>query len=121
MANQPPYAVILVPPGGDPLGMLQEGPCGGRPPTVVWTVEGRWVPSPQAGPGQRAVVLAWEGQVLQDGLMYVARAEARAAGHGGMAWPHAPSVHEVLRVARAWERAGIGNVVLLDASEVLHG
>jgi len=70
-------AILLVPEEGDPLGLLREGPCGARPPTVVkvgdvwlnpWarptdpdvrTVLTEWAFEKLALP--TALVLAWDG------------------------------------------------------------
>jgi len=48
-------AVLLIPVSGDLLGLLQEGPCGARPPSV-----------------SGALVLAWEGKVSDYGCVWLA-------------------------------------------------
>ena len=70
--------ILLVPEEGDPRGLLKLGPCDARPPMAfVWDSrylrlpedDGRWqacCPSwPKPGD---ALVLAWDGDVIQEGL-----------------------------------------------------
>lgn len=75
-----PVSILLVPHDGDPHGLLREGPCGARPP-FAWKQAGRvrgrvvrlggWRPGGDLGcaaprPGD-ALVLAWKGEVSQEG------------------------------------------------------
>lgn len=62
--------VILVPAAGDPLGLLREGPCGARPPTACRAVPGEgWLPwCGDRVTCARALVLAWDGEPVAEGL-----------------------------------------------------
>jgi hypothetical protein len=66
-------AILLVPAEDDPHGLLAEGPCGARPPLACWDGE-RWRSWTDNGwwwpvvPGRRALVLAWGGKTVAEGL-----------------------------------------------------
>jgi hypothetical protein len=76
--------VLLIPAEGDPLGLLSEGVCGARPPTVErvrddaeygcsrWCFSGRTNFSAMkqkfGADYQRALVLAWDGKPVEEGL-----------------------------------------------------
>ena len=74
-------AVLLVPADGDPNGLLREGPCGGRPPTAYTTwvdgkSDGQWRANDDSmdiEPGD-ALVLAWDGEPVAEGLDRLYRA-----------------------------------------------
>lgn len=91
----PVHAVLLVPHEGDPLGLLANGPCGARPPTRAESpeIEGRprwvseaklneydllrrrgaqWVPPFDWEDARRALVLAWDGKPVADGVWRLA-------------------------------------------------
>lgn len=71
-------AVILIPAKGDPHGLLRIGPCGAMPPMAskvwqrdVWAADPDppWeAGQPPRGWGQRALVLAWEGEPVAEGI-----------------------------------------------------
>jgi len=70
--------VLLIPEAGNPHGLLQEGPCGARPP-MASPYEGKfeahtsdWAP---CWPGETALVLAWDGEPVAEGLDRLGRAE----------------------------------------------
>ena len=71
------HAVLLVPENGDPLGLLAGGVCGAKPPLAIKRRNqgGRWL----AWDGLRsttggALVLAWDGCVVEEARPYVERA-----------------------------------------------
>ena len=76
-----PHALILVPEEGDPHGLLAEGVCGARPPCAArpWNGSGHypeWVPCDEDGhpaedPPYRALVLAWDGELVPHGRPWV--------------------------------------------------
>ena len=76
------HAVLLVPEEGDPHGLLREGPCGARPPMAWQNAECRWFPLPHLSydaallglEWQRALVLAWDGEPVVEGLDRLSRA-----------------------------------------------
>jgi hypothetical protein len=84
-------AVLVIPAEGDPGGLLREGPCGARPPTVCRrryedNEAESWRPFlPDLAPKrtgwrtERALVLAWGGDVVAEGRNSAARAVAAAA------------------------------------------
>ncbi len=83
-------AILLIPAKGDPHNLLKEGPCGARPPTAAFWMcrqghqeHGTWMgiaggcPHPdhegrlrplRIGTGLSALVLAWDGQPVAEGL-----------------------------------------------------
>ncbi len=66
-------AVLLVPAEGDPHGLIAEGPCGARPP-VAYRDLNRWTDDPPATvwpPAPFALVLAWEGKPVAEGIFRV--------------------------------------------------
>lgn len=78
-----PCAVLIEPKDGDPLGLLAEGPCGARPPTaskaagaaVGFPYESHpWRPGVSGASSRRALVLAWNGKPVADGLDRLSRA-----------------------------------------------
>ena len=126
-------AVLLIPAAGDPHGLLREGPCGARPPMVYegwegdplrswWTTasatanaSARFYPSRAH---RRALVLAWDGEPVAEGL-----GRLRRAGKG---WPWAEphwhvkrtlgGVHGAVSRLRSLVAANdAGTIVLLDA------
>ena len=68
-------SVLLVPTEGDPHGLLKEGPCGARPPTASYAERSpifgtRWTDGLHRSGWHRkhALVLAWKGEVVPEGL-----------------------------------------------------
>lgn len=127
-------AVLLVPAEGDPLGLLREGPCGARPPIAEHVAEDmhgkgckrtrEWFAPPQrtccsmAGlsmlaPHRRALVLAWDGEVVPEGCF-------RASRLGTSEWISAVAdglkrgyVHGFVRYQS--QKHGLGTVIWIDA------
>ncbi len=123
------HAILLVPAEGDPLGLLAEGPCGARPPMAMRGVcphhgRGPWWDEDFAGEWcatwggdehcnwhitrERALVLAWDGTPVAEGLDRADRC-----------FTLTPRAHEdwvigVLRGAVPWGYAQKATVVLLD-------
>lgn len=102
------HGVLLVPEEGDPHELLREGPCGARPPMAYRfrKEDTTWRPDPGRW-GQRALVLAWDGEPVVEGLDRFRRAT-------GAMWP------ESYISERWWDRlsagmAGWGTIILLDA------
>ena len=71
--------VLLVPADSDPLGLLAEGPCGARPPAACWDGD-RWRSWADNSwwwplvPDRRALVLAWEGEPVAEGMAALGQA-----------------------------------------------
>lgn len=137
-------AVLIIPAPGDPLGLLAEGSCGARPPVVVqvdvadgWvadpdaplgyvltvTGEQRWEewdgePWQQLG-GPRALVLAWDGEPVPEGLFVLWRALWGVMSKNGQAPPPLtaePGMHHVLEFGRLADALRcVGTRVLLDS------
>ena len=112
------HAILLVPAEGDPLGLLAEGPCGARPP-VAWNGHNNgapdvWWPHPGTPGTARydtlALVLAWDGKPVPEGLDRLERCSGRT--RNAEAWvSHAMA-------GRSWgaHRLGEwGRLVRLDA------
>jgi hypothetical protein len=56
------HALLLVPKEGDPNGLLEDGPCGARPPRAVWVEDlGAWRSVDWTDLDKLALVLAWDG------------------------------------------------------------
>ncbi|KKN69876.1 hypothetical protein LCGC14_0437000 [marine sediment metagenome] len=87
------HAVLLVPEYVDPHGLLQEGPCGARPPTLKLLLKRRgdtehqWLPHSTFAvydirrhtlAGRHALVLAWDGRDLWQARPWLERAARRA-------------------------------------------
>ena len=117
--------ILLVPAEGDPKGLLAEGLWGARPPVAV-RAGGKWVPITQVvcqpwsmfnwEDGSRALVLAYDGKPVPEGLDRVLRA------HG--AHPrHDYSDIGALAHAKAAGAARMGTLICLDSdgNEVKHG
>jgi len=83
MTKRPLCAILLIPALEDPLGLLQEGPCGARPPLAMkpdceihgaqWIL-GKEVPCCQnaghsilMGNCVEALVLVWDGKPVREG------------------------------------------------------
>lgn len=117
-------AVLLVPPkgDGDPHGLLREGPCGARPPTAYIPNRGwKWKAGPCAEeyPLRRALVLAWEGKPVPEGMDRAARcweAVTEESSRGLQAYDRWwCSLVDAFCLAHECRRHGLGTVVLLDA------
>jgi len=111
--------VLLVPEEGDPLGLLAEGPCGARPPVAYeWQAVKKWrtYDGPLPPPERRrpywrgALVLAWDGEPVAEGLD---RAGRRAQGFSCPYNDAQLSIAVVLRFRAMWET--LGALILLDA------
>ena len=106
------HAVLLVPAEGDPHGLLREGPCGARPPMAfLWRAVGRWL---AMSPGDetiapRALVLAWGGEPVAEGLDRLARCLGWEPPGDGI------DVEEMLDLWLSGLRTKTGTLVLLDA------
>jgi len=126
------HAVLLVPEDGDPHGLLKEGVCGARAPIMAraeafvdidiwvdtgwcrdWTVE-EWHQRKQ----QRALVLAWDGEPVVEGIDRMNRCRKRTpVGH----IPKHLPVSLPAELFGAWLPAmlaadqGLGTIILLDA------
>ena len=116
-------AVLLVPAEGDPHGLLREGPCGARPPVACWD-GGRWRAWTDNGwwwpvvPDRCALVLAWDGESVAEGLDRLLRAMVPVMEKNGQAAPRwlancpAHVALEIARLARAMRC--FGTLILLD-------
>jgi len=131
-----PSAVLLVPTEEHRWALLQEGPCGARPPVVVWWTftnshlwlyDSTWSYAERAPSGaflKHALVLAWEDESVLEGLerLHHHATEFTTATHCRWKWDlRTPSdwirtnqVFEVVQVARLAEEMGLGTVVCLD-------
>lgn len=106
-------AVLLVPLEGDPLGLLNEGPCGARPP-MAWlsaATQGPWVgvwfPAETDDLGT-ALVLAWDGKAVSEGQHRARLVGYRPEAMGvGIRW--------IESEARRLMLHGLGTAILLDA------
>jgi hypothetical protein len=120
--------VLLVPTEGDPHGLLKEGPCGARPPTAAFWMcrqghqeHGTWMgiaggcPHPdhegrlrplRIGTGLSALVLAWDGKPVAEGMDRAARVDPH---YRGEAWASARNLGQEM------ERLKYGTLVLIDA------
>jgi len=116
--------ILIVPEEGDPHGLLKEGPCGARPPTVVkvgdvwlnpWvrptdpdvcTVLTEWAFGKLALP--TALVLAWDGEPVAEVQPYIERAGIDYA-------LLAPFVTYALKGMDIGQGPWPGTLVLLDA------
>ena len=119
------HAVLLVPEPGDPHGLLKEGPCGARPPTVEvhesrcecpthrWAGSFRRCSVCHIASGQRigrALVLAWDGKPVAEGLFRLAMQwDAR----GITPWPETPQ--GIANMLDTRSDLALGTLVLLDA------
>lgn len=128
------HAVLLMPPAGDPHELLQEGPCGARPPKAwrcderyhrLKTDHGRWFSMSEAHlpaleSGGDALVLAWGGcGPVAEGMDRAARcweAVTEESGRGleayGLWWCR---LVDAVNLAHECQYHGLGTVVLLDA------
>jgi hypothetical protein len=101
------HGVLLIPgPGHE--GLLEEGPCGARPP-MAWRAQGvlRSWHAGRAMPGEeRALVLAWEGKPVRAAMDLA----FRAAWDGD--FDRSALDGHFVAAARAWD---IGTIVLLDS------
>ena len=134
--------ILLVPAEGDPYGLLQEGPCGARPPMagkhdghwyeyesdgalglVVEEPDGHWVGtyavagsrsrgSSGGEPDARALVLAWNGKPVAEGLDRTYRC---AGHHGAGSDGHNPFM-DLLAQRGEWLASSMGcTVIRIDA------
>lgn len=119
-------AVLLVPHEGDPHGLLREGPCGARPPRAwcrdwetddegeTWPAEPRWLPARSfTSAARHALVLAWGGEPVPEGLDRLARSGWWVDRH--------EKIHNVVRDLLRGNRRhlrllrGKGTVIRIDA------
>lgn len=139
-------AILLIPADGDAHGLLRDGPCGARPPTIRHPSAGASQCSRCRGSGilavdeyvagscpecehgvlySRALVLAWDGDIVPDGCD---RADwCRASARGSAHTPGRDTAYLVLGVLGRTMRlrdhtsvladfvADLGTIVLLDA------
>lgn len=119
-----PHAILLIPANGDPHNLLQEGPCGARPP-VMWYAKcvRRLVSVPHSAarrcgycdtvlhecqrPG---LALAWDGDEVWQGSATLTRHDLDR-----------DIVHHLLR-GETWaraqiERQNLGPLILLDKDD----
>jgi hypothetical protein len=105
------HAILLIPgPGHEAL--LADGPCGARPPTV-WEHRGTWGRVRLRGkPKRLALVLAWEGDAVPEGMDRANRARGRSPETTN----HYPVIFGSARaLGTNCEASGIGTIVLLDS------
>lgn len=129
-------AVLLVPPDGDPHGLLREGPCGAMVPRAwEWEHDGAPLWTSVEDDGNRnlrgeedppdALVLWWDGAVIPDGVFRAWWHADDVLYHDGGLSDAAGGLSEVLyadrpadaaRIVGTWRRNGapLGRVVLLD-------
>lgn len=127
-------AVLLVPAEDDPHGLLREGPCGARPP-MAYLYKRAWAPCTARGAHsfdkRRALVLAWGGQTVVEGMDRLDWCRHRGWGRPGRGQSanYVPAHDDVPDTLwRAYENGwlaahggdhkgipGIGTLVLLDA------
>jgi hypothetical protein len=111
-------AVLLVPSQDHREALIGDGPCGSRAPVAWFTATHRWragVADRYAGTEGQALVLAWDGKPVADGLARLARffpIVSRAS-----IFPE--TMASVIALARRAE-APLGRVVLLDAAVPEH-
>ena len=113
-------AVLLVPLGRDRHGLLAEGPCGARPPFAFWhRKSSRWCAGGHLLDGMSAyrcaLVLAWDGKPVADGLARLCGAldwdwTPKGVDLGQVLWDFVADPLEGPRVAM------FGQIVLLDES-----
>ena len=98
-----PYALLLVPVDGDPLGLLAQGPCGARQPVaipVLCECRELWVAAPEGScpechrpylhrcrplgqcPKTHGLALIWGGMPVPDGIDRAARCFEAYLGAG---------------------------------------
>lgn len=132
-------AVLLVPAEGDPHGLLREGPCRARPP-MAWACDWclkrssharacglHWNAATAERCGccdkrsawseQRALVLAWDGKPVAEGLDRARRIFAEYLGNGRWQCRVPLEMSDAMGVARNVcdpEHCNGGTLVLLD-------
>ena len=83
-------AILLIPAQNDPYRLLAEGPCGARMPIAYRSVHGEWRASGKKTllhyHQEEALVLAWEGEVVPEGIQRAMRC-AWGAEHPGVSSP----------------------------------
>jgi len=115
-----PVAILLVPKPEYAEALLRCGPCGTRPPIArinSLLVDTEWVPIWVAtrdnipdGSGLFSLVLAWKGENVPEGWDRLIRIARKIGSPLFNLFPAG-----TLACARAYERAGFGTIVLLDA------
>lgn len=67
-------SIVLIPSAGDPHGLLREGRCGAKAPTVH-SLYGQWTDAyPREGTLPAALALWWRGEIVPEGCDRVQRA-----------------------------------------------
>lgn len=59
--------ILLVPVEGDPHGLLAGGLCSAQPPGA-WVLHGHWLPIVDRRTAPQALVLAWDGKPVPEGI-----------------------------------------------------
>lgn len=140
-----PHHVLLIPAPGDPGGLLREGPCGARPPTVIRSISPcldhrhpsrcqEWrtfaMDCDTQLSSERVLVLAWGGESVDEGCDRACRALFDAQWKAP--WPHGEKPRwlgahyydmnpthggaNVAFIARACEAAGLGTAIVVEAT-----
>jgi hypothetical protein len=126
--------ILLIPAPGDPHGLLADGVCGGRVPTMIPCSADERVPSRQGAtwhvagppcrehPRTRALVLAHAGKAVPIGVFaawYIADSTLTkdSGGYEGLSVALHDGLLDVVEWARNLTRDGapLGRLVLLDA------
>jgi hypothetical protein len=110
-----PISILLVPTAGHRAALIDDGPCGSAAPiayqqgnSLVWHAWEYRDPDQQMPP-RTALVLAWDGKPVPDGL-------ARAKLQTSFAMPLSNwTLSQVESFAYRVQELNIGHVVLLDA------
>ena len=116
--------ILLVPERGDPHGLLAEGLGGARPP-IAYIPNGGWKwtegPCMEEYPLGRALVLAWEREVVAEGCLYAEAALERMNAAEVPGWRMLrDSAYVILKSRRTLPflrrvLAPLGTIVLIDA------
>jgi hypothetical protein len=135
ITENPIRHILLIPPEGDPHGLLREGPCSASPPTASWgddrparhpsepdTFEPRWIGGGEGfgryvtrkGEQWTALVLAWDGARVLSGVL-AAEIALYGDNEGQSIGVSCPSSDEALRLGRYYESQGLGRLVVVRA------
>jgi len=105
--------VLLVP---DDPALLADGPCGARPPVVIQHPhEGTWHDYGRGARDRRALVLAWDGKPVHEGLDRVLRTWLDHQNLTEVWMEHMETVADVVPMAKAVPRWLECTLVLVDA------
>ena len=106
--------ILLIPSEGDPHGLLKQGLCGARPPTISTSHDGAILDYVYYGhePLTDALVLAWKGEPVPEGCDRADRARDGDTVEG-LYLLKSYTLENAIAIGAACEAVGFGRLVVV--------